>query len=226
MGEFSILSGPARIGALEENKKDVDKSFILATLQAIKLQLYKLLNIQVEMSFSDYVKQQWKLNNRTDYPRSYITITSFELIKDRVNNRAFRTGGITAQTVEVSATGNYLKSIKVAPIRISFELHYFDSDISRAMLFIENLLMISALGGFSFSVSVQDLFDFQTKASFDENISLQQVMLSDDANPGSTEIVSNFTLESYAGIVDDTPRAFVLNSTNLEGNNDKNIKNI
>jgi hypothetical protein len=93
-----------------------------------------------ELSFSDYIKQQWKANNKASYPRSYVSLTSFEVLRDRGNTRAVRTGGVAARKAEqANATGNYLKSAKVFPIKLGMELHYFDSDMNRAIFMVEKI---------------------------------------------------------------------------------------
>lgn len=187
------------------------KSFLLATLHSIRLQLHELLGLTVEFSFSDYIKHQWKLNKEIRYPRSYVALNSFEVLRDRINNRAMRVGGITAKTPELNnATGNYLKQAKVFPIRLVFDLHYFDSDINNALTFVENLSVLSAIGGFSFEVTVQEKFEFQTRLVFDENISIPKLEFSNDSDPNSMEVTVSFTVDTYVGRVEDIARAFVL----------------
>ena len=217
MAEFSIISdsmpNPPFLDAAAGNF--AEKSFLFATLHAIRLHFYKLLGIQIELSFSDYIKQQWKINNMVTYPRSYVSLTSFEVMRDRTNGRSMRTGGIAAKKAELNnATGNYLKSAKVFPVKIGLELHHFDSDMNRAIFMVENLATISAMGGFSFSVAIQDRFEYQAKVTFEDSISLPIVELSNDSDPGSIELTLPFSVETYVGKIEDIARAFVLTGSN------------
>lgn len=199
-----------------------NNSFIYASLTALRLQFFKLLNVKLELSFSDYIKSQWKVNKETTYPRGYISLASFDILKDRINARTMRGSGIHERERTVEKTGNYLKQAKVFPVKLAMELHYFESDMDRAIFFTENLAVLMAMGGFTFTVTVQDAFEHQIRLIFDDSISIPQLLLQNDTDPGSIEIVSNFSIDTYVGKIDVTPRAYSL--SNSETHSKPNIK--
>lgn len=200
-----------------EEKNFADKSFLLAVLYAIRLNFYKLLDLKnIELSFSDYIKQQWKLNNKVEYPRSYVSLSSIEILRDRGNNRAIRHAGMNALRESVNnSTGNYLKQAKTFPVKLSMELHFFESDMHKAIFMLENIAVVTAMGGFSFTVIIQDKFEYQARVIFEDNLSLPIVDLSNDSDPGSIELTFPFTVETYIGKIEDTARAYVLTNSNL-----------
>ena len=192
-----------------------DRSFLLATLHAVRMYLFKVLNVSCEFGFSDYVKQQWKANGYAKYPRAYISMGALEVQRDRINNRAARTAGVvSSKNLDVNdSTSNYIKSAKVFPVKISLELHYFENDMDRLLEAIENIAVISALRTFTIPITVHDTFDFQANCEIDDNITIPQIEHGNDSNPGSGELTINLTISSYVGKIEEVARAFDLTAS-------------
>lgn len=185
-----------------------DQSFLMATLHAVLLNFKQVLNISPEISLTDYVKSQWKLHKNISYPRSYLALNNFEVLRDRCNTLAVRQNGF--KSLKVQETGNQVAIAKTFPVQLSLELHYFDSDMNRAIMFLENLAILSSSHSFVFSICVQDQFEFQSKIAFTDSISIPTLDLGNDSDPGSIELVFSFTVDSYIGKVEKTTRAFDL----------------
>ena len=192
-----------------------DRSFLLATLHAVRMYLFKTLNVKCEFSFSDYVKQQWKIKGMTQYPRAYISMGAIEVQRDRINNRAARTAGVvSSKNLNINdATSNYIKSAKIFPIKISLELHYFESDMDRLLEAVENIAVISALRTFTIPITVHDTFEFQANCEIDDSITIPQIEQGNDSDPGSGELTVNLTITSYVGKVEEVARAFDLTAS-------------
>ena len=225
MSEFSV--DPVifnKAPFLDTSEGFSDRSFLQATLQAIKMYVFKTLGVVCEYSFSDYVKQQWKVEKKVAYPRAYISMTALEVQQDRGNNRALRTAGIPAKAVAVNdATSNYIKSAKIFPVKITLELHYFESDMSRLLAIAETLAVLSAMNAIVIPITVQEAFEFQAKCDLDPNIALPQIEHSNDSDPGSGEVTVTLTVSSYIGKIEDVARAYDLTSSKERSNANINV---
>lgn len=190
-----------------------EKSFVYAILTGIKLNLFKLLGVKVELSFSDYIKQQWKLNKTLEYPRSYLALTSFEVQRDRRNNLAMKASGLTnSHRSANNETGNYIKKAKTYPVKMSFEFHYFDSDMDRSIFFVENLAALIASNSFCFTLVIQEKFEHQLRIFFDDSITIPLLQYSNDTDPNSIEITTNLYVDTFVGIIEDGARVFDISS--------------
>lgn len=213
MSDFSIQLDTARETQYSNPKAGnfAEKSFVYAILTGIRLNLFKLLNVKVELSFSDYIKQQWKLNKTLEYPRSYLALTSFEVQRDRRNNLAMKASGLSNGNRSANnETGNYIKRAKTYPVKMSFEFHYFDSDMDRSIFFVENLAALIASNSFSFTLIIQEKFEHQIRIFFDDAISIPLLQYSNDTDPNSIEITTNLYVDTFVGIIEDGARVFDL----------------
>lgn len=215
MGNFSIITPKAIETAFSDPKAGAfaEQSFIFAILTGIRLHLFKALGVKIELSFSDYVKQQWKLNKLAVYPRSYLSLTSFEIQRDRRNSMAVKTLGVSNSLRGANnETGNYLKKAKVFPVKLSMEFHYFDSDMDRTIFFVENLATLIAANSLNFILQIQDKFEHHVRIVFDDSLSIPVLQYSNDTDPNSIEISCNLTVDTFIGIIEDQARAYDLTS--------------
>lgn len=203
-----VITSPenARFAASSPSPIKMTK-FLTVTLVSIKKVILSHLGLNdLEYMFTDNVKQQWKLKKQVSYPRSYILFGGIEILKDRQNNMAARTGGYAAVKAAQGRAGNAVAVSSVFPIRVSFEYHYFDNDEARLIEMVEKMALMCAAGTASYQITIRGSHLHQAKLQFDSSIEIPQLDLSLDINPESAELVARFTVDTFVGSVYDVAR--------------------
>lgn len=182
-------------------------SFISITMRAVLKVIEQHLNLagRVEYSFSDNVKQVFKLKNLVSYPRASINVTSMELTRE-LNAKSSQSGGYASLKDAKSRTGNAIKMVAIHPVKMNFEFHYFDDDTTRMMEVMELLGLMAATRTASYQLKIGDSHLHQSRLDFEDTISIPSFELSNDSNPESCELTIAFSVNTFIGSLFDIAR--------------------
>ncbi len=208
--EGEIQNGPVLNGPQDKDpRKGTPYNFLHVTLISVKQVLAKHLGIAtsgIEYVFTENVKQNWKLKQKIEYPRSHILFRSLEVNREKSNARAAKTGGYAARKDAESKTSNSISVASVFPVTLSLSYHYFDNDEARLLKVMETLAIMAATGSGAYQVKIRGTHLHQSRLDFSGSIEVPQLELGLDINPESAELVAEFTVSTFLGSIYDVAR--------------------
>lgn len=139
------------------------------------------------------------------HPYVYSKISTVDIIRDQNPVKELSRLGYFGRGPG-SITERSIKRGYLFPASIALEFHYIDSDLERTLHFIEQFLLISCTGGFSFTVLYDDSFEWVGNVEVESSVSITEAILEDSAMPGEMDIYMTVNIATKLGFAKSTYR--------------------
>lgn len=149
----------------------------------------------------DTIKAEYKRRGHAEYPYAHIELNEVMGVRDQTSNRTMQRLG--ARVGLNGATHATTRRAYLFPITIGVALKYCSSDPLDYITMAETLAVLSMLGGISFTMRLNEDFDFQVRIEFPDSESIPIASREDAQTPGGVEIECALIVHTVVGFFRD-----------------------
>jgi hypothetical protein len=188
-------------------KELAKNSVLLLSLHGVRTVLERELGIKnLQISMDETVKaeieRKSKQHEGARYPYSWLSMSELIGVKDQSNNkhaqrRGLRLGG--GIDMAAGATKYTSRKAYLFPINVGMTMKYVDDDPVRAMVMAESMVILSMLGGLTFSLTLSETLSFDVRVEIPESVPIPLATNTSTESPGGIEVELSLIIHTYSG---------------------------
>lgn len=183
-------------------KELAKNSVLLLSLHGVRTVLerelgIKDLQIAMDETIKAEIERKTKQHEKTSYPYAYMSMSELIGIRDQGNNKHTQRFGIRMGAA--GATRATSRKAFLFPINVGLDLKYIDDDPSRAIVMAESMVILSQLGGLSFSLTLGEAIEFDVRIEIPESVPIPLSSVNSPESPGGIEVSLSLIIHTYSG---------------------------
>lgn len=183
-------------------KELAKNSVLLLSLHGVRTVLERELGIKdLQIAMDETIKaeidRKTKQHEKTAYPYAYMSMSELIGVRDQGSNKYTQRHGIRMGAA--GATRATSRKAFLFPINIGLDLKYIDDDPSRTIVMAESMVILSQIGGLSFSLTLGEAIDFDVRVEIPESVPIPISSTTNTESPGGIEVSLSLIIHTYSG---------------------------
>lgn len=188
-------------------KELAKNSVLLLSLHGVRTVLERELGLDnLHISMDETVKAEIeraaKQHEGARFPYSHMSMSELIGVRDQSNNKHAQRHGIrlgAGEDMAAGATKYTSRKAYLFPINVGMSLKYTDDDPVRCMVMAESMVILSMIGGLSFSLTLSETLNFDVRVEIPESIPVPISSVNSPESPGAMEVELSLVIHTYSG---------------------------
>lgn len=162
----------------------------------------KNLTISMDETVKAEIERKAKQHEGPRYPYCYLSMSELIGVRDQANNRHAQRAGLRiggGKNMAAGATKYTSRKAHMFPINVGMSLKYVDDDPVRAMVMAESMVILSMIGGLTFSLTLSETLQFDVRVEIPESIPIPLASVMSTESPGGIEIELSLIIHTQSG---------------------------